>query len=291
MNKELDLSAAVARLESGMTVAIGGWGPRRKPMALVREILRSDLRDLTLVALGGPEIGMLCAAGKVRKLVYGFVSLDAIPLEPFFRKAREAGEVEVAEWDEGLFILGLRTAAEGLPFAPTRIGLGTALVERNGMRTVRSPYDDGEMLLAMPAIRADVTLLHVSRADRKGNTQTDGPDPYFDNLFARASGRVIVTAEEVTDRLDLSHPDTARNNLIDRYMVEAVVAAPGGAHPTTAHGAYGWDMAHLGAYAALAGEEGGWARYMAGHVGADEAAYQASVGGADAIRALPIPTF
>lgn len=291
MNKEMDLSAAVARLESGMTLGIGGWGPRRKPMALVREILRSDLRDLTLVAYGGPEIGMLCAAGKVRRLVYGFVSMDAIPLEPYFRKAREAGQVEAHEWDEGLLLLGLRAAAEGVPFAPTRIGLGTDLVARNGMKTVRSPLPDGEVLLAMPAIRPDVSLIHVSRADRRGNTQTDGPDPYFDALFARAAGRVIVTAEEVTDRLDFSHPEGAKCNLFDRSLVEAVVHAPGGAHPTTAHDTYGWDMAHLGAYVASAAEDGGWARYMAEHVADGEAAYLASVGGLEAVRALPIPTF
>ncbi len=72
-----------------MTIGIGGWGSRRKPMSIVRAILRSDLRDLTIVAYGGPDVGMLCAAGKARKVVYGFVSLDSIPLEPHFRAARQ----------------------------------------------------------------------------------------------------------------------------------------------------------------------------------------------------------
>ncbi len=75
----------VARLESGMTIGIGGWGSRRKPMSLVRAIVRSDLADLTIVSYGGPDIGLLCATGKARKVVYGFVSLDTIPLEPHFR--------------------------------------------------------------------------------------------------------------------------------------------------------------------------------------------------------------
>ena len=82
LDKTLSAGAVVAELHDGMTIGIGGWGPRRKPMALVREILRSPLKDLTVVAYGGPDVGMLCAAGKVRRLVYGFVSLDAIPLEP-----------------------------------------------------------------------------------------------------------------------------------------------------------------------------------------------------------------
>ena len=111
------MSAAqvVARLEDGMTLGIGGWGPRRKPMALVREILRSPLKELTVVAYGGADVGMLCAAGKVKKLVFAFVSLDFIPLEPYFRAARQAGAIEVMEIDEGLFMLGLKAAAMRVP--------------------------------------------------------------------------------------------------------------------------------------------------------------------------------
>src|SRR5579862_4688757 len=98
-DKRMTEAAVVARLRDGMTIGIGGWGSRRKPMTLVRELLRSPLRDLTIVSFGGPDVGMLCAAGKVRKLVYGFVSLDSIPLEPHFRKARQSGAVDVVELD------------------------------------------------------------------------------------------------------------------------------------------------------------------------------------------------
>src|ERR671927_719492 len=92
----------VAELRSGMTIGIGGWGSRRKPMSLVRAILRSDLTDLTVVSYGGPDVGLLLAAGKVKHLVYGFVSLDSIPLEPHFRAARQKGGLEVMELDEGM---------------------------------------------------------------------------------------------------------------------------------------------------------------------------------------------
>lgn len=68
-----------SRLRSGMTLGIGGWGSRRKPMALVRALLRSDITDLTVVSYGGPDVGMLAAAGRVRKLVAAFVTLDSIP--------------------------------------------------------------------------------------------------------------------------------------------------------------------------------------------------------------------
>ncbi|MET1050913.1 MAG: CoA-transferase, partial [Acidimicrobiales bacterium] len=74
-----------------MTIGIGGWASRRKPMTLLKALLRTDVDDLTVVTYGGPDVGILCAAGRVRKVVFAFVSLDTIPLEPHFRAAREAG--------------------------------------------------------------------------------------------------------------------------------------------------------------------------------------------------------
>jgi glutaconate CoA-transferase subunit A len=290
MNKEMNLSAFVASLRDGMTIGVGGWGPRRKPMALIREILRSDLKDLTIVALGGADVGMLCAAGKVKRVIYGFVSLDFIPIEPFFRKAREAGVVEASELDEGLLVLGLQAAGHRIPFLPTRVGLGSDVMTINpNLRTVKSPYEDGETLLAMPALKLDVALLHVNRADRLGNTQTDGPDPYFDGLFARAAERCYVTAEEVVDRIDLAYPDKAKSQLFERYFVTGVIAAPLGAHPSAAHDLYGWDVEHLREYAAFAAEADGWQSYFDKYITGDEAGYTARVGGADRIRNLPLP--
>ena len=117
----------VGRLRSGMTIGIGGWGSRRKPMSLVRALLRSDLNDLHVVTYGGPDVGMLCAAGKVSRLTFAFVSLDSIPLEPHFRKARESGSIACTELDEGMVLLGLQAAAWRVPFLPTRVGLGSDL--------------------------------------------------------------------------------------------------------------------------------------------------------------------
>src|SRR4051794_6914852 len=85
LDKRLDLDGFVASLRDGMTIGIGGWATRRKPMALVRAIARSDLKDLTIVCYGGPDVGTLVAAGKVKKLIFGFVSLDHFPLDPHFR--------------------------------------------------------------------------------------------------------------------------------------------------------------------------------------------------------------
>ncbi len=292
MNKEMSLRSVVAELRDGMTIGVGGWGPRRKPMALIREILRSDLKDLTIVAYGGPEVGMLCAAGKVNKVIYGFVSLDVIAIEPYFRKMRQAGSLEICELDEGLLVLGLRAGGHNVPFVATRVGLASSVMTNNpDFKTIKSPYEDGEELLAMPAIKTDVALIHVSRADRSGNTLTFGPDPYFDDLFARAAGEVYVTTEELVDSIASENPEEMKSNLFEPYLVKGVVETPLGAHPTSSHYGYGWDMDHLRAYAASAGEDGGWDAYFAKHLAGDEASYVASVGGENHIRNLPIPIF
>ena len=292
LNKELTAAAAIAQLRDGMTIGVGGWGPRRKPMALVRAILRSKLKDLTVVAYGGPEIGMLCAAGKVRKLVYGFVSLDAMPIEPWFKKVREAGGMEVCELDEGLLQWGLRAAGMRLPFLPTRVGLGTDVTTFNpDFKTIRSPYADGETLLAMAALKLDAALLHVDVADRLGNTQIHGPDPYFDDLFARAADRCFVSCEELTDRIDRSHAASAKSNFFERSLVSAVIHAPYGAHPTSCAPRYGWDMDHFKRYAAGAAEEQGWQKYSDEFLAGDEPVYLGKVGGAERVGKLPVPVF
>ncbi|HEX7668580.1 MAG TPA: CoA-transferase, partial [Polyangiaceae bacterium] len=177
----------VGELRDGMTIGIGGWASRRKPMSLVRAIARSSLKDLTIVSYAGPDLGLLCALGKVRKAVFGFASLDTIPLEPHFRNARQAGALEAEEYDEGMLQWGLYAAANRLPFLPTRAGLGSDVPKLNPhLRTVRSPYEDGEEFIAMPALELDVALIHMNRADQAGNGQFLGPDPYFDDLFCLA---------------------------------------------------------------------------------------------------------
>ncbi|MBV0932671.1 CoA transferase subunit A [Marinobacterium weihaiense] len=290
MNKLMTTAEAVAQLRDGMTIGFGGWGPRRKPMAIVREILRSDVKDLTVVSYGGPEVGMLCAAGKVKKLIFGFATMDAIPLEPWFRKVRQAGEIEVMELDEGMFQWGLRAAGMRVPFLPTRCGLATDVTTHNDLRTIKSPYDDGEELLAMPALNLDVAFVHVNKADKLGNTLITGSDPYFDHLVARAAERCIVSAEEVVDKLELGAA-TARFNTFERYLVQGVVDAPLGAHPTICAPNYGWDVGHLKRYAASASAENGWQVYLDEFVNGGEDAYQAANGGAEAMGKLPVPTF
>lgn len=291
LNKQKSAAEAIAALHDGMTLGIGGWGPRRKPMALVREILRSPVKDLTVVSYGGPDVGMLCAAGKVKKLVFAFVTLDAIPLEPYYRKARESGAMAVEEYDEGMFEWGLRAAGMRMSFLPTRVGLATDVLARNpNLKTITSPYADGEVYVAMPALKLDAALIHVNESDRLGNTLLAGHDVFFDHLFARAADHVIVSTEVLHEKLELD-ADTARRNPFERYLVHSVVHSPGGAHPSYHGPDYGWDMEHLKRYNASASEDGGWQQYVDEFVLPGEAAYQDKIGGAERLAQLKLPVF
>lgn len=294
MNKQKTAAQVVAELRDGMTIGIGGWGPRRKPMALVREILRSPLKDLTILAYGGADVGMLCAAGKVKKLVFAFVSLDFIPLEPYFRQAREgklSGALEVMEIDEGMLLLGLRAAAMRIPFIPTAVGLGTDVLTRNpDLKVIDSPYDS-KPWVAMPALKLDAALLHVDRADVRGVCQVKGPDLYMDDQFARAAAKTYVSCDELVDSSYFAQGEEARYVHWERAVTTAVVHAPGGAHPSSCAPLYGFDQAHFKQYAASAREPEGWLQYHERYIACGEQEYLRRVGGLDAIRKLALPVF
>jgi len=272
---------AVSTIESGMTIGIGGWGSRRKPMSLVRALLHTDVKDLTVVSYGGPDVGLLCAAGKVRRLVYGFVSLDSIALEPHFRSARQAGTIaEPVEYDEGMLQWALYAGSLRLPFLPTRAGLGSGVMDVNpALRTVRSPYDDGEELLAVPAIRLDAAFVHLNRSDERGNAQFLGPDLYFDDLFLTACepGRRFVSAEKIVPTADLLKEGSFHTLKINRSMVDGVIAAPNGAHFTTCEPDYGRDEAFQKAYVEAARDDESWRAFTARFLASDEAGYQRAV--------------
>jgi glutaconate CoA-transferase subunit A len=275
----MTVEEAVAEVTDGMTIGIGGWGSRRKPMAFVRALVRKGVKDLTVVSYGGPDIGILCATGQLTKAVYGFVSLDSIPLEPHFRKARQEGAIEAVELDEGMFLLGLRAAAQRLPFLPTRAGLGSDVLKINPhLKTVKSPYEDGEDLVAVPALHVDVAFVHMNRADAGGNGQALGRDPYFDHLFCMSADKAYMSCEKVVSNDELVRGGPLQSLLINRMMVSGVVEAPGGAHFTECPPDYRRDEAFQREYAKTARDEEAWQAFRTRYLEVGEAGYQKAVG-------------
>lgn len=278
-DKRSTLDEVAAQVESGMTIGIGGWGSRRKPMAFVRALLRTDVTDLTVVTYGGPDIGLLCSAGKVSKVYYGFVSLDSAPFyDPWFSKARTTGAIVAREMDEGMLRCGLQAAAQRLPFLPTRAGLGSSVPDfwDGELRTVRSPYDTEE-LIAMPALRLDAAFVHLNLGDMHGNAAYTGIDPYFDDLFLMAAQRRYLSVEQVVSTDELVEAVPPQALLANRMMVDQIVEAPGGAHFTTATPDYGRDEKFQRHYAQAAADDETWASFVTTYLSGSEADYQAAV--------------
>ncbi|MEU5395880.1 CoA transferase subunit A [Streptomyces tibetensis] len=277
-DKTMTAEQVVGRLRSGMTLGIGGWGSRRKPMALIRALLRSDITDLTVVSYGGPDVGLLAAADRIRTLVTPFATLDSIPLEPHFTAARQRGAFDLVELDEAMFMWGLTAAAQRLPFLPVRAGLGSDVMKVNPhLRTVVSPYADGEELVAVPALRLDATLVHLNRADAHGNAQYLGPDPYFDDLFCQAADAAYVSCEQLVDTADLLKDAAPQTLLVKRAFVTGVVQTPNGAHFTSCAPDHDRDEAFQRAYAVAARDPQAWQAFTDRYLSADEETYQAAV--------------
>jgi glutaconate CoA-transferase subunit A len=187
---------------------------------------------------------------------------------------------EPVEYDEGMLQWALYAGSLRLPFLPTRAGLGSGVMDVNPeLRTVRSPYGDGEELLAVPAIRLDAAFVHMNRSDASGNAQFLGPDLYFDDLFLSACepGHRYLSCERVVATEQLTEEASFHTLRIHRGMVDGVIEAPNGAHFTTCEPDYGRDERFQKAYADSAADPDAWAAFRERFLGGTEADYQAAV--------------
>jgi glutaconate CoA-transferase subunit A len=245
----IDEQQAAAWVEDGMTVAIG----EPAPMALVRQIIRRGVRNLTVVT-GGFALDMLIAAGCVRKTVsYYAGGGPGVPVLPSFRRAAEGGEIEVWECEEGILCAGLQAAAQMLPFMPWRGGLGTSLPRINpDLKLFRDPIR-GEELIAVPPIKPDLTLLHAAAADAYGNVRHLGGPGWLDLYQHRAADRTIVQVEQMVANEEIRADPWATTVA----AADAIVRAPFGAHPFYSRGFYITDDPHLHGYLQVAEKAAG----------------------------------
>lgn len=263
----------VAQIRDGDTILVGGWGGSRRPMGLIREIARSSLKNLTLISFAGLDADLLIGAGKIRALVAPMVSFEGAPGNPGnYKRARQNATIGMMEISEQLCRLGIKAAAERLPFYPTRCGLGTDLLKVNpGMVTFQAPYT-GETLVAMPSLRADVALIHVNAADPSGYGCIAG-EPYFDTVIAQAAEKTYVSAEKLVSLAELKKQTGV--SFIGRPWVHGVTEIEMGAHPGDCWPDYDWDGNHLNEYSKASADEEAFKQYLAKYVFgvADQAAY------------------
>ncbi|RPI35252.1 MAG: CoA transferase subunit A [Chloroflexota bacterium] len=261
MNKQMTMEQAAALVPSGCMLALGGMTLYRRPVAFVRELLRRHSQtgqpdNLTLLAFTASlESDLLVGAGMVRQVRSCYFGLEIFGLAPMFTYCANRGDIEILEETEASLAFGLRAQMAGVGFMPGRAWVGTDLPRlRPDVRTVVDPYS-GEELMAFPAIKPDVAVIHALKADLDGNALI-GINKAVDEELALTSTQVIVTAEEVVS--ELSQADLVAP------VVSAVVHAPGGARPTSCHPLYSLDGEALLDYTAQVSDPASFALYLAG---------------------------
>ncbi len=250
MDKRISLTEAAALVPTGATLALGGMTLYRRPVAFVYELLRRPTppRDLTLLCFTcGYESDLLVGAGLVKTVRACYFGLESFGLAPMFTQASNLGDIEIVEESEASLTYGLKATLADVGFMAGRGWLGTDMLRlRPDVRTVLDPYS-GEQLVAFPALHPEVAVIHALRADRFGNAQI-GRNMGVDQELALATPTVLITAEEIVERLDAAD--------IVGPLVAGVALAPGGAWPTSCHPLYAVAGGELLDYVDACSQEG-----------------------------------
>ncbi len=280
-NKVMDLSTAVDRfIKDGAHISIGGFTINRNPMAAVYEIIRQGKKALHLYAhSNGQGVDELVGGGCIEKLEIAYAGTGRFaPTCIRFRKAVQSGELLVEDYSNYQMTLRFMAGAMGVPFLPTRSGLGSDIIQKMGFNNalrqqdsklpnkkthvLENPFGNwggAEKLVLVPAIHPDVTILHAQRVDTQGTVRIQGL-PFSDIEQARASKKLIVTCEELVEPRDLrKNPDL---NHIPFFCVDAVVHVPYGAYPTACYGSYDYDPVFLKKYDDIAKDDKRHTEYL-----------------------------
>ena len=254
-SKIIDVEDALAKVEDGMVIGIGGFINAAHPMLIVRGLIRKGVRNLTIVgaASAGLEIDLLIAAGCAAKVATPYVSGEKLaPIGPAFRAAAEAGKIEVYELDEALYYCALRAAAQRVPFNPWKAGVGTSFpVVNPAIKEIDDPIT-GERILAIPALDLDIAFLHAAVSDRYGNVQHIGHG-YGDRAIHAAADLTFVQVEKIVSNEEIKK-DPLKTTVAG---ADGVIRAPFGAHPYSSPGFYAEDQAHIAEYVKAATQ---WAK-------------------------------
>jgi glutaconate CoA-transferase subunit A len=256
---------AAALINNGDVIIVGGFGTVNHPMPIIRALVRRNLKQLTVIgaATAGLEIDLLIGAGCVRKVIAPYIGAELhAPIGHCFRRAAEAGDIEVYETTEYLLYSQLEAAARGLGFMPWRGGVGTSIPELNPDYVPFNDPINGEPYLAVPALHADWAILHVGQADVFGNGQHGGAR-FGDRLLSRAAERVMLTAERIVPNSEIRKNPWATSVAYGDVVVEA----PYGAHPFASHGFYVEDEDAIAEYVAASvsyrkGDMTAWNGYL-----------------------------
>jgi glutaconate CoA-transferase subunit A len=261
----IELREAVAGLvQSGDSVALEGF-THLIPTAAGHEIIRQERRDLTLIRMT-PDliydqmIGMGCA----RKLVFSWGGNPGVGSLHRFRDAVEHGwpvPLEIEEHSHAGMANRYVSGASNLPFAVLRGYVGTDLSKVTPtIVPIMCPFT-GEKLMAVPALRPDVAVIHAQQADRRGNVAIWGIVGIQKEAVMSAT-KVIVTVEEIVDELE-PHPFQI---VLPSVVIDAISVVPFGAHPSYADGYYARDNAFYEAWDPIGRDREAFREWMERHV-------------------------
>ncbi|MBI3590967.1 MAG: hypothetical protein HY094_06275 [Candidatus Melainabacteria bacterium] len=244
VSKLTDLKSVISKLvKDGDYLGIGGFGMDRIPAAALHEIVRQKKKNLTLAGHTATHDGqILCAGSCIDKIDAAYVvGVELLGLSINYRRLFQEGRVKVTEWTNATLAWRYKAAAMGLSFLPVRTMLGTETIKHSRAVEYKCPFT-GETYALVPACSPDIAIIHVPRADKFGNCQIDGIT-VSDSDLARASKKVIITAEEIiTTEQIRSEPE---RTIIPYYCVDAVVHIPYGSYPCNMPGKYYFDLDHL----------------------------------------------
>jgi glutaconate CoA-transferase subunit A len=266
-SKLVELSDAAGLVPDGSSIAVGGLSLNVAPMAFCRELVRAGTRDLDLIAIvSGMSTDWLIGGGCVKRLIMGLTSFEGFGLAPMFRRAAETGTIEVEEYSEHTMICMLQAAAAGVPFMPTRAGLGTSMIGLHPDRT-REVLDEASGLryVACAALKPDIAVIHAHEADELGNVRMLPKMIWMDTEMVKAADRVIVTAERIVDTD--SFRAAPEHTAFPAFAVDHVVHAPRGAWPTACWPEYTYDGDFYTAYQRASRDPARFAELFAEHVG------------------------
>ncbi|WP_132877221.1 CoA transferase subunit A [Tamaricihabitans halophyticus] len=279
-DKRVSAAEAIELVRSGDHIAVGGTNYARTPMALLFEILRQERTGLTLSRpLSCYEVELFLGTGMADTVVTSWVGIGhGWGLARILRHCVENGQARFEEWSHLGMGMRYQAGAMGVPFLPTVSMLGSDLANNTETAPVVCPFT-GQRLLAIPSLNPDVALIHVHRADQYGNAQIDGY-PLMDAEMARASRRVVLSAEEIVTTEEIRRDPGS--TVIPHFAVDAVVEVPYGAYPHECYGKYEVDSEHVDEYMRAVRETGVAAarEYVERHVGkhADFSGFLADIG-------------
>lgn len=259
--KVMTMREAVSRFVfDGAVVGLGGQNIGRCAMAAVHEIIRQGKRDLTLVGCNlSLSMDILVGAGLVRRCESGTGNVERFGTTFCWRRAIEAGTMEVEDWSHLAMVSRFLAGEMGLPFMPVKSLLGSDLLKHQAPSTARkfalvdNPWNPGEPVVLVPACTPDVSLIHVQKADPLGNVIIEGFATHEPEMV-RASRAVIVSCEELIPT-EAIRQDPERTTIPFLY-VSAVVVQPWGAYPTSTYRYASYDEEHIRFYQDCAREGG-----------------------------------